>query len=199
MSGDPPLEFNFLLTAATELPLCRRSLSRFSGISVAASRRKLNSSGRVPDIADTPGPEFVGRRRAGAGLKARLAPARYKPEHGTLEVIPRDRVESGRDQFVGFDRASPFLGLAPLGFLNKNRSQARAGGGIQHPPELVDSREQNPWREHRSLLMPAMCASCVISIPLKECRAAGLPNMTLVELNISAMSGSGQIANFFGI
>jgi hypothetical protein len=39
-------------------------------------------------------------------------------EQGTGEEIPRDRIQCGRDQFVGFEHAPPVFGLKPLGFLN---------------------------------------------------------------------------------
>src|SRR3982074_895799 len=53
-----------------------------------------------------------------SGKLASTSPARHGPEQGTFEVIPCDRIQGGRDQFIGFRRATPVFGLEPLGFLN---------------------------------------------------------------------------------
>jgi hypothetical protein len=39
-------------------------------------------------------------------------------EQGAREVIPRYRVQGGGDHLIGFEDATPGLGLEPLGFLN---------------------------------------------------------------------------------
>jgi hypothetical protein len=53
-----------------------------------------------------------------SGKLASTNPARHGPEQGTFEVIPCDRIQGGRDQFLGFRHTTPVLSLAPLGFLN---------------------------------------------------------------------------------
>jgi len=55
--------------------------------------------------------------RGGPCLSLTLAPG-HGPEQGAREVIPRYRVQCGRDHLVGFKDATPALGLEPLGFLN---------------------------------------------------------------------------------
>src|SRR4030088_2461535 len=53
-----------------------------------------------------------------SGKLASTSPARHGPEQGTFEVIPCDRIQGGRDQFLGFRHTAPVLGLKSLSFLN---------------------------------------------------------------------------------
>jgi hypothetical protein len=43
---------------------------------------------------------------------------RHSPKQGPRKIISCDRVQRRRNQFIGFGRAAPSLGLEPLGFLN---------------------------------------------------------------------------------
>src|SRR5260370_18229405 len=105
------------------------------------------------------------------GSIGRLAPsARYGVEQGTREIIPRDRVQCGRDQFIGFSLAASVRGLEPLGFTNIIDCKFTQTLEFNIVGNRVNRRQQ----------IPGTCASTIIShadherlltclLPLLEC------------------------------
>ena len=83
-----------------------------------------------------------------------------RAEQSTREIIPRHSIQRGRDQFVGFGRAPPVLGLDPIRFLNVIDRK------LAHPTELnmignwIDRRQQIPGARASAITStPAMSAS----------------------------------------
>src|SRR6266567_2005482 len=81
-----------------------------------------------------------------------LAPG-HGPEQGAREVIPRYRVQCGRDHLVGFKDATPALGLEPLGFLNIIDCKFAQAMEFSIIRSWISGRQQ----------IPGACASAVTS------------------------------------
>jgi hypothetical protein len=91
--------------------------------------------------------------------RALLSELRATPsDRGTCEEIPRDSIQCVRDQFVGFEEATPVLGLKSLGFLDIIDGKF---------PQTVEFSIVGSWINCRQQI-PGACASAVTSHPGHE-------------------------------